>query len=1679
MLLMTLLAPWAAKAQEQTVITCYPPTQEYATGYTDGTTKTSGVMQTQSDGGEQGWMKFDVSSIPDNATIDAITLYFYVTNANGPWVRLTSAGELDPVTASASDLYSAITNDSPNYYTSDHMSSFSANSWKSITMSSSAITNLQTNGLTNNYFTLGFHEYETGDYHLYAAGYDDANKPYLQVTCTVPVTCSKPTLSTDVPTTTTTATLSWTPSGAEQTLFDIYWSEDNTDPTELTTPGAANQTGTSYTIPGLTPGKTYYAWIRGNCGTASSPDYTFWTNGVSFDTQCQAIAALGYDEKFDTYTASSSFLPNCWTPINGGASYNTYPSIYNSGAYSTSNCLRFYVYGSSTTTTIADQYAVLPEMTGMAGLQITFMAKGYNTGNTFKIGQMSDPTDVSTFNEIATKSLTTTYEECNFLLTGKGNYIAILMEKPTSSSSTTIGVYIDNISIHTPPTCIKPTDLAVTASGLNATVTWESEESQWQVAYATSATADPDDNIVATVDAKTYTTDPLTIDNDYYFWVRSYCSASDQSDWVGPVSVHIGYCLPSINNVDGNGFTNITYGTGENIVNNDVPKTTYADYTNLVGAVQAGVEATVTITNSTGYDYGTIIWVDLDNSLSFEDSEIVFAYNIPNQTTPYAATFIIPATQTVGDYVMRIGAADSSFDSYVKGQTTTPPSACFSTNWGTCQDYTLRVLEKPSCLTPTALNVTTDGATAIATWSGEATSYNIDINGTVTNNINIPYEFPVALSTDYAVKVQANCSGSETSDWSNVFNFTTPPCVGGHLIEYTLNDQYNDSWNGASISIMEGCTLLTTLTLADGQGPLNGSLTLCGDYYQFIWNSGDYDNECSFTFTEGGTILFTKPSPLSDGQVLYTIGTPSSCAVPSDLTHGTPDVDEVELSWTENGTATSWQICVNGDETNLVTANTNPYTLGGLTPDTDYTVKVRAYCDKDDQSCWSDEDTFTTDEACAKPTNLTTTNITTESATFSWEGTSGNYVLQYRPWFQVGEDHLSTDEFVTYTYDLSEYKGQGSIAIRHYDVTDVFYLNVDDVKLKDSDDAVIFFEDFESGEIPASWTNYDVDGDGYTWDLASAPTMNVNGNYGVYSASWLSGVGALTPDNWLIINNVPMGGTFSFAARGQDPNFPAENFAVYISLESDVTEIPVAGTTYNATNLTPGTPYAWQVKSDCGMYQSNWVTKLFKTVDNLLVFANNGDWDDIDNWEDVDGNPAAALPTIDNKVRVDADAIIPAGVVGTAGKTTISTGGSITIEDGGQLKHNSATLWVTMEKEITGVGTTNWNDDEYSKGWYLISTPFSGTTEIEQDGAWSHVQNITTTTSAYDLYAFNSTEALEWINYKVDPTNSEFTAGNNNGLVFKKSYLYANEADVTMEFTGTISKSINNSMTDDHNYDPSSSNTFNGFKLVGNPFSCNGYLTFTPSGSAPTEVDFYVMNAEGDDFDLSETHVALPPLTGAFFYADATGTINFSSEVPTSKRGNGALNINLAQNGKTADMARIRFGEGMRLAKYQLNESSKIYFTQEDKDYAVVHTQAEGEMPLNFKAETTGQYTISFKLDGANVGYLHLIDKATGEDINLLTSPEYSFVGSPRDAEDRFIIRFGEMAANDFFVYQSGDELIVNGEGTLQVYDVMGRFVASYNVNGTESINASQFENAVYIFRLVGTDVKTQKIVVR
>jgi len=125
------------------------------------------------------------------------------------------------------------------------------------------------------------------------------------------------------------------------------------------------------------------------------------------------------------------------------------------------------------------------------------------------------------------------------------------------------------------------------------------------------------------------------------------------------------------------------------------------------------------------------------------------------------------------------------------------------------------------------------------------------------------------------------------------------------------------------------------------------------------------------------------------------------------------------------------------------------------------------------------------------------------------------------------------------------------------------------------------------------------------------------------------------------------------------------------------------------------------------------------------------------------------------------------------------------------------------------------------------------------------------------------------------------------------------------------------------------------------------------------------------------------------------------------------------------------------------------------------------------------------------VRYLHLIDNMTGEDIDLLRTPEYKFDAKKTDRADRFVLVFSTsnvfntLSSNsgnkdDFSFFSNGNWIINNeGEAILQVVDVEGRILSSEEISGCVS-KRIEAAPGIYMLRLInGKDnMKVQKIVV-
>ena len=94
---------------------------------------------------------------------------------------------------------------------------------------------------------------------------------------------------------------------------------------------------------------------------------------------------------------------------------------------------------------------------------------------------------------------------------------------------------------------------------------------------------------------------------------------------------------------------------------------------------------------------------------------------------------------------------------------------------------------------------------------------------------------------------------------------------------------------------------------------------------------------------------------------------------------------------------------------------------------------------------------------------------------------------------------------------------------------------------------------FETDPFAEGWTIRDEDGDGYNWEWMEGSGSDYNvyeGTHCMASASYqnsaFGGGTALTPNNWLISPAFTAGSTVTFWYAGQDPNYAAETFGVYV-----------------------------------------------------------------------------------------------------------------------------------------------------------------------------------------------------------------------------------------------------------------------------------------------------------------------------------------------------------------------------------------------------------------------------------------------------------------------------------------------------------------------------------------------------
>lgn len=581
------------------------------------------------------------------------------------------------------------------------------------------------------------------------------------------------------------------------------------------------------------------------------------------------------------------------------------------------------------------------------------------------------------------------------------------------------------VSFTTGIACPIPTDLTaqtVPGDATKATLSWteNGEATEWQICLN-----DDEENLI-NADTNPFTLTDLTPETVYTAKVRSI-DGDEHSSWSEAVSFE-----PTEKIIIGSGDT----------TNNYLPTNCYYKqaltqqiFTAREIGEETGAIMSVDFFNNSTYERTRTMDVYLvstdkeafDNEtdwISVTSSNLVYSGSVtfaPQawSTIEFDTPFIYDGSSNVaiiiddntGDYSSSTPflafAAESQALRVYSDNTNYDPTAPSYTGVLEATKNQIRLLmgEPPSCLKPTGLAVESVGTTAVVTWEGEADSYDISVNGEVTEGVTSPYTMDnLELATPYAVKVRANCGGGDVSEWTNEVSFITDICEAeNQCVMYILGlDAYGDGWNGASINVVDAETEAVlsnfTLTSADGTDIKTVVLNVCKDReLSFEWVSGSYDNECYFAIFDVNEeqIFYGEGSSLSSGVFFtYTpdcIETP--CRTVTDVEVSEIGGKSVKLSWTENGEADAWIVAykqADEEEFTEINVEENPYTLEGLSPETDYVVKVTSDCD---MIKWSEEVTFTTGDLT--PINVTASHVGPTSASIGWTGYTCGYDVRW------------------------------------------------------------------------------------------------------------------------------------------------------------------------------------------------------------------------------------------------------------------------------------------------------------------------------------------------------------------------------------------------------------------------------------------------------------------------------------------------------------------------------------------------------------------------------------------------------------------------------------------------------------------------------------------------------------
>uniref|UniRef100_UPI00261360E4 choice-of-anchor L domain-containing protein n=1 Tax=uncultured Lacinutrix sp. TaxID=574032 RepID=UPI00261360E4 len=732
--------------------------------------------------------------------------------------------------------------------------------------------------------------------------------------------CSNPSALTFVSATATTADLSWTAGGSE-TAWEIVVQPAGT--------GAPTGAGTAitnnpYTATGLTPVTDYEAYVRANCGT----EFSIWLGPVNFTTEC-APYTPDYIENFTTIPAA------CWDEADSGDA-TTGPGDIGAGSWNQDGFLNNGfdgAYSINLWLAAKSDWLLSPQfdLTGgpfQAEFDLGVMQFGSST-NPGTLGSDDIVQFLISTDNGATWTILETWDSTSVFpatgihpvydLTAYAGQIVqfgILGSEGTVDDAADNEAFIDNFRVRGIPTCAEPTDLASTNITLTSTeVSWTENGTStvWNIEYGPTGFAQGTGTTVAGV-TNPYIITGLTDNTSYDFYVQAECDPTNLSSFFGPHTFLTGYCESVPTSNDGDGVTNVTINT---IAFPSLGDVTYEDQTSPVINVFQGVQANVLIDFATGFTYDTNIWIDFNDDLVFDATELVFQGESTNANpTTLDASFVVPITAPLGQHRMRIGTADS-------GQAT--PNPCYGGAFGVTLDFTVDIqqltcdlpaanytlvndcdnsqifidVEVTDLGTATSLEISnsfngdTIQVTALGTTQIGPFPIGQNVTAIVTNEqntncvisspvFNLPACPPVndecSAATQLTASADETCNNTSATLFGATGSTQTNDCAG------TANDDVWFEFTAVSETHMvilsnvtgvvvqglyEGtdCNSLTNLSCEAGDNNTVSGLTIGNTYYVRVFTNGSDDFQ-NVTFD---ICIITVPPPITTSITQYTV----------------------------------------------------------------------------------------------------------------------------------------------------------------------------------------------------------------------------------------------------------------------------------------------------------------------------------------------------------------------------------------------------------------------------------------------------------------------------------------------------------------------------------------------------------------------------------------------------------------------------------------------------------------------------------------------------------------------------------------------------------------------------------------------------------------------------------------